>query len=305
MNSNLKPALNIYIPTYSRPAELELQLRALSKQVTDRVKVYVNDNASSNYDVFDLARQFPSESFVFSRNAANIGGNANIALAFALAGHADYLWILGDNDTLKDNAVETVLAFIDGGYDLIVIGQTDSEYDVTEPASSKWVKTCPGLISQGIWKSSVFAQFAQFGFVYHNSSFPHLAIYYATKQKLALGVKYSNRKIFSQHNELGGKKGDYSLSIAGMPLLAFLFERGRSRRSFLRSWLKDVGEQHFSLRRPELELPIFATRKLLWKTIPLSLVAFKLGYLLKPFRYLARIPFRIMRKLKSIRNRDI
>jgi hypothetical protein len=113
-------------------------------------------------------------------------------------------------------------------------------------------------------------------FIYHNSSFPHLAVYYAAKKINPIQVYYSAKCIFQKNTALGGAKGNYDLSIAGMPQLIYLLPRSL-RGEFLSGWLKDIGASHFSLHDPELEGILFTTRRILERYIPFRLFIFYIG----------------------------
>ncbi|MBA4383767.1 MAG: hypothetical protein C0410_03455, partial [Anaerolinea sp.] len=116
--------LFIYIPTYNRPKSLEKQIASLSSQVTrhkDCVRILVNDNASPTNLFFELEEKYSSENIVFHKNSGNIGGNANIALAFTYAKNDEFLWILSDDDLLTDNAVDYILSNLEDTVEFINI----------------------------------------------------------------------------------------------------------------------------------------------------------------------------------------
>lgn len=109
---NGKPAgtvLTIYIPTKNRP-ELAALLDSLAPQLDERVEVVVSDNAGT---ASNLVRDLLGDScrVEYSRRAYDIGGDANILRGFT-AGTAPWLWILGDDDTVTDTAIQTVLSHI-------------------------------------------------------------------------------------------------------------------------------------------------------------------------------------------------
>jgi len=258
--------LGIYIPTYNRPSELRLQLRSLLPQMTDQVSLHVRDNASTSYDWETFRQEFSHPRAEFHQNACNIGGNANIALAFPLMGQHTYLWILSDNDLLTEEAVSLVLKELKEAPDLLVFGHTSDDYQATVNPGEGWNEFCPGLISHGVYRSEVFRKHAQYGFLLHNSSFPHLAVYYATAAHEGFRVKYSTGKIISSKDRVDGEIGDYSLALGGMPLLCYLFPAA-SRRKFLKVWIKANGFSHFFENKRELEFVTDNTRLLLRKYV--------------------------------------
>lgn len=115
-----EPILTIAIPTYNRERWLKSCLEHLCPQVTDEVRLVVRDNCS-NYDVQAVVDKFrticPIE---FYRNRINIGGDANIARLFEYC-DTQWLWVVGDDDDLVPDAVETVLNTIKENPDVIFI----------------------------------------------------------------------------------------------------------------------------------------------------------------------------------------
>ena len=109
------PILTIAIPTYNRNAILRDNLVHLLPQLTDRCRVLIVDNHS------DIPVAEAIKSTVDSlcprmlqvvRNSANIGGNGNIVRCFELC-QTDWLWVLGDDDRVEQDAIDTVLQGID------------------------------------------------------------------------------------------------------------------------------------------------------------------------------------------------
>jgi glycosyltransferase involved in cell wall biosynthesis len=110
---NGKPAgtvLTIYIPTKGRP-ELSALLDSLAPQLDERVEVVVSDNTGASSG---LVRDLLGDScrVEYSRRASDIGGDANILRGFG-AGTAPWLWTIGDDDTVTDTALLTVLGRIE------------------------------------------------------------------------------------------------------------------------------------------------------------------------------------------------
>lgn len=105
--------LTIYVPTYRR-SELRLLLASLAPQLDDRVEVFIADNDPEGSAFPAVAAQLSdARCYVnYSRREANIGGEANI-LAGYTAGHADWVWVVGDDDALLPHAVADVLEAID------------------------------------------------------------------------------------------------------------------------------------------------------------------------------------------------
>ena len=94
--------LTICIPTYNRPQALNDQLQVLLPQLNNEVKLIVRDN-NSNYDIKKLFPELNYDKFEYIRNDFNIGADANIARCMENC-NTKWLWILGDDDLIKNNA---------------------------------------------------------------------------------------------------------------------------------------------------------------------------------------------------------
>lgn len=109
--------LSIYIPTYNRPSQIQRQVRCLLKQLTKQVKLVVVDNCSQT-PVESLFTKEELSLFKIVRNPINIGGDANIARCHELC-DTEWLWVLGDDDFVNENAVNIVLSFINEYPDVV------------------------------------------------------------------------------------------------------------------------------------------------------------------------------------------
>jgi glycosyltransferase involved in cell wall biosynthesis len=265
MGDEKMKTIGIYIPTYNRPHELAQQLDSILSQIDDSIFVYVNDNCSTTYDFESFKTNYArTKNLFFSKNAVNIEGNANIALSYSVIGLYDYFWILSDNDILKSDAIANIRILLDSDPDILVFNKFDHLVERTEISNNGWIEECPGLISEAVYKSSVFIPFSWYAYLYHNSSFPHLAVYYATINSEVVKSKYSSNIIFEEKIVNVGAKGNYALSISGFPHLAFLFPK-RKRYSFLQKWLKDIHPLYFSLKNNNMEYVKSVTKHILVK----------------------------------------
>jgi len=104
--------LSICIPTYNRAGWVRFTLPLWAEQVAlfpDEVELVVSDNASSDdtTQAVEEARAFGP--IRYNRNATNIQGNPNFfKLANELA-RGEFVWVVGDDDTPTEGAVERVL----------------------------------------------------------------------------------------------------------------------------------------------------------------------------------------------------
>ena len=125
--------LSICIPTRNRARYLKDLLGAFAGQVKhanlgSEVRFYISDNASED-ETPEVMRQFRTEmpNTVCSRNQTNIGADRNFAQICAMA-KGKYLWVIGDDELLCNNALTTVLELIDQHHPGLIIA-FDTRYD--------------------------------------------------------------------------------------------------------------------------------------------------------------------------------
>ncbi len=247
--------LFIYIPTYNRPESLRKQLAALVAQRLDwpgAVRILVSDNASSSLSESELNAIAAEYSVEVRRNAGNIGGNANIALGFVFARADEYLWILSDNDTVAPTALRYVAMHgLLAGADAITLStKIDAPFDLVHEWKAAWDGVGEnGLISNVIYKASVFLPYSSGGFFYHNTSFPHLGVFLsALKAHGSLSHRVlPSSELFAPAVPHGEQPGDYRLSYTGMPQLLPLLPPQQAR-AFAVMWLRDQGLEFFRQR---------------------------------------------------------
>lgn len=256
METNFFTGLNlfVYIPTYNRSRALMMQLSALVPQVekySGKIRVLVNDNASPDDCYFEHREKFSSPFVEFRRNGANIGGNANIALGFVFAKPQEALWILSDNDIVADDAVEKLLPHLVDDFDLICQRpEINDAVDVIYKWESGWdepLKSETGRISAVIYNVEKFAAYADMGFYYHNSSFPHLAVI-LSRAKAVSEIKFRLiQNLYTDREDLRNTLTEYSLSHVGFPLLAELMPPDKAI-GFCWGWLMEHWKSFFYYR---------------------------------------------------------
>jgi glycosyltransferase involved in cell wall biosynthesis len=126
--------LSICIPTRNRAHYLKEILSAFVCQISeagigqDKVVFYISDNDSDDETpkvISEFAQKVPRA--VCSRNAVNIGADGNNIHVRTLA-KGSYLWVIGDDELLCENAVVTVLQLIEKHQPGLIIAY-DSRYD--------------------------------------------------------------------------------------------------------------------------------------------------------------------------------
>ena len=220
--------LEIYIPSYNRAEWLERTLLILANQIDKHPKgshLTICDNASPNgYD--ELFARFSDKKLVkLTRNNGNVGANANIANAFALAASSKYLWVLSDSDPPASNAIANFLGELPSEADLFLLShvhQKSKTIRITFKEGFLELLTLGiGQMSLAIYNRDSFNSCLHIPYLYHNSSFPHLAlILEALRKKGSLLVKLiPQAQMLEQIDSHGDENSNYLLATIGMPIL--------------------------------------------------------------------------------------
>src|SRR5436309_687326 len=107
--------LSICIPTRNRAPYLREILDSFARQVREQalgpeeVAFYISDNAADD-ETPAVAREFASriQGVAYSRNETNIGADRNNLHVRTLA-RGGYLWVVGDDELIADNALSNLL----------------------------------------------------------------------------------------------------------------------------------------------------------------------------------------------------
>ena len=119
----MKTKLSICIPTYNRSKFLIECLDSVLQSIVgyeNQIEIIISDNASTDETrevVADIIRTYPW--IIYNRNDVNIGAERNFYKLATLA-IGDYIWILGDDDKLKKEAIANIINRIDLGYNLLI-----------------------------------------------------------------------------------------------------------------------------------------------------------------------------------------
>lgn len=103
--------LSVIIPTYNRPKQILARVGELLPQLTSEIELIILDNCSPLVVQKLVCDAYPEtkDQIKHIRNLANIGANANICRCFEV-GSCDWLWLLGDDDIVLPNAIESILS---------------------------------------------------------------------------------------------------------------------------------------------------------------------------------------------------
>lgn len=117
MESNVRKLnLTVVIPTYNRKEALIRLLKSLEKQNYKCINEFIISDNHSFYDVEKaIKEELPSEFVKLCRvivNPVNIGGQGNINNCF-LYPKTKWLWIVGDDDVVTNNALDILESDLD------------------------------------------------------------------------------------------------------------------------------------------------------------------------------------------------
>lgn len=136
----IKPLLTIGIPTYNRSHLLKGLLECLIAQVEllvnrSIVQIVVSDNNSID-NTKSIIEEFTTYEFVeYYCNSQNIGACNNVLKIGNEIAEGDFCWILGDDDLLRDGAIQYVLDKIATHNDIDIIYMNQTYENEAERAS--------------------------------------------------------------------------------------------------------------------------------------------------------------------------
>ena len=107
-----KPILSICIPTYNRSDLLELCLATVLPQIAifgEEVECVVSDNASPDKTAAIVDEYAKLYSIRYFRNNENIGGFANCTKCASELARGEYVFLIGDDDTLCAGSIDGIL----------------------------------------------------------------------------------------------------------------------------------------------------------------------------------------------------
>jgi abequosyltransferase len=136
------PVLSICIPTYNRAVYLGQLLSSITSQaehVNSCIEICISDNASTD-DTAGVVGTFSNSScfnIVYSRNASNIGPDANFLKVVEIAS-GDYCWIVGSDDALLPGSIGKVLQQISEKLDILVFNRVKCDIKLSPVSLQYW-----------------------------------------------------------------------------------------------------------------------------------------------------------------------
>ncbi|MEM0136174.1 MAG: glycosyltransferase family 2 protein [Thermoplasmatales archaeon] len=122
--------LGICIPTYNREVFLLNNLRSIIPQFKKfQLPIYISDNCSDDNTrktIEELAMAYPNINL--KRNNSNIGFYLNTLNVISMA-KTEYIWLMGDDDEICDDAVSYILNYLKERPDFLVLNA--QAYDIS------------------------------------------------------------------------------------------------------------------------------------------------------------------------------
>lgn len=123
---NKQPILSLCIPTYNRASHLDELLARIKLQYKiplhgELIELLVSDNCSNDSTAIVVSKHIEGGLPIkYVRNSDNLGMDGNFVQCFRMA-RGKYIWLLGDDDYLKEGAFDKLLSILnsDDNYGLI------------------------------------------------------------------------------------------------------------------------------------------------------------------------------------------
>jgi len=264
--------LSICIPTYNRSQELDVCLESLKQSIGDKyrdqIELVISNNASTD-DTERIAKKHLStiKHGFYIQNPENVGADKNIYLVAERAS-GEFIWIIGDDDKVTIDAIDSVFDAINSGYEMIVLNYSVWNRDLSRVLNNSGVginnnisftdpnnvletlNIEPGLISIVIIKrEAFFLTPKKIYFSRINSGFAHLYAFYAGIYLNKSRVLYHCCPIVLNRANNTGQYDLVRYFTQGIEevfssLLAIGYSNSavdRARRSYFRSyWLRNI-----------------------------------------------------------------
>jgi glycosyltransferase involved in cell wall biosynthesis len=188
--------LTIAIPTYNRNDILKRNLIYLIPQLTEFCQLVIVDNKSDisvHSEIDDLILKNPSKKINIIRNKHNVGLTGNIIKCFELC-EDGWLWILGDDDLVKPNAISTIMNDINKNNDKVFISYAWDEPsikrkgDITTRGVDEIIDSMESVgvilfISTSVYNVKKVSGSISYGSFFQSTYAPHLAILFMALKK--------------------------------------------------------------------------------------------------------------------------
>lgn len=157
-----KPKLTIFIPTYNRCQSLKTCLDGLVFQISKRndVRVWVSNNASTD-NTEKLLNEYSQKHWwlTYETNDTNVGGVQNQLKAFQVPFESEFVWMIGDDDYVVQDAIEDLCNVIELNvpFDLIFCNTMAFDVKQKDQVLSQYIES--NYVKEGIYKSKLDGEF--------------------------------------------------------------------------------------------------------------------------------------------------
>lgn len=103
--------ITVAIPTYNRSAHLKDRLGELVPQLREGVSLCIYDNGSTDSTPEVAGKYASTVGLKYFRSETNMGMSRNIMRCFEQT-RDDWIWVLGDDDRVRSDAVQTALELV-------------------------------------------------------------------------------------------------------------------------------------------------------------------------------------------------
>ncbi|MCW2349284.1 MULTISPECIES: glycosyltransferase [unclassified Sphingobium] len=154
-NLRPRPKLSICISTYNRAGWLGVNLKNIFSQLpnpSEEIEILVVDNTSTD-NTSEIVRPYlDRQDFRYLRNLKNVGMLGNLTVT-AHEARGDYIWILGDDDLTRADAIDRVLRALKDHPDVALVYPNYAYTYETEPANAQdmeaFLEPCPAIVPAG------------------------------------------------------------------------------------------------------------------------------------------------------------
>jgi glycosyltransferase involved in cell wall biosynthesis len=204
----------IAIPTYNRNEILKNNLRKLLTQVTSDCKILILDNCSEIPvldSISDLIREYSHVDIKVIRNTYNVGLTGNILKCFEMCVDP-WLWILGDDDEVKDGAIVQVTNDIKKYRDSHFVSYAwdkpsfERGNDIINTGVDELIDSFESLgvilfISTGIYNVEKVIDKISYANFFQSTYAPHLVILFMSLGDTGKSVLSSNQIVINRSSE--------------------------------------------------------------------------------------------------------
>ena len=233
-----KSILTVMIPTYDRNEILLKNLSVLLPLIPLNVKCVILDNHSQvpvHQTISPLLNQYPNIDIKVVRNNANVGGNGNIMRCLEVC-ETDYVWILGDDDVVQNNAFKLIFSEIEKYPDAIyfnfsTLGGVTRKSRIVSCGIDDFMRS--GIddlgqimfISSSIFSAKSLREHCDVGYHYAFTTLPHIVTLFSSlmSSESHVCVLTADSIVATSHKNTGEElMTSCHLSALGMPMLLSL-----------------------------------------------------------------------------------